>query len=205
MEPVTAIGLLASISALLKASKESLDSVKSFKHALKNLADLVHDLEVFDEALRGFDRVLRSRQTKHNISEKILRTAVNDGSATLKELERRVTQVYKIDNSGFRRIKFVQNKSHFEALGERIRSQSPTVSGSMLDGVEEMVSEPQLSRDISGSGLPLLSRYPSSSSSSRTAVSLGSSTLSTRSSICFESTSATSCSSFDNTLSKRGG
>lgn len=118
-----AIGLIASIATLLRASKGALDLIKSYKHAPRDLAELVHDLEVFEEALRGFDRVLRSRQTKHNISKKILRTAINDGSATIKDLENRLTQVYKTENSSFRRVRFMQNKSHFEALGKQIKSQ----------------------------------------------------------------------------------
>lgn len=123
MDPVSAIGLIASIGTLLKASKGTLDLIKSYKHAPKDLFELVHDLEIFEEALRGFDRVLRSRQTKHNISEKILRTAINDGSATVKDLEKRIKQVYKTENSSLRRVRFVQNKSRFETLAKQIKSQ----------------------------------------------------------------------------------
>ncbi|PGH34569.1 hypothetical protein GX50_02652 [[Emmonsia] crescens] len=204
-----AIGLIASIATLLRASKGALDLIKSYKHAPRDLAELVHDLEVFEEALRGFDRVLRSRQTKHNISKKILRTAINDGSATIKDLENRLTQVYKTENSSFRRVRFMQNKSHFEALGKQIKSQEtflavcnqhPQLLESCSTAVEEMASEPQFLENASESESPLISRYRSNSSS-MTAVSLGSSTLSSRSSISSKNTSSTTASSFDNSLS----
>ncbi|OJD18686.1 hypothetical protein AJ78_01301 [Emergomyces pasteurianus Ep9510] len=209
MEPVSAIGLIASIATLLRASKGALDLIKSYKHALRDLGELVHDLEIFEEALRGFERVLRSRQTKHNISEKVLRTAINDGSATIKDIEKRLTQVYKTENSSFRRVRFLQNKSHFETLGKQIKTQEtflavcnqhPQLLEACSTAVEEMASEPQFLEDASESGLSPISRYPSSNSSSITAVSLGS-TPSSRSSMSSKNTSSTTATSFDNNLS----
>ncbi|KAK2763220.1 hypothetical protein FQN54_009856 [Arachnomyces sp. PD_36] len=226
MDPVTAFGLLASIATLLRASKEALDLIKNFKHARNDLAGLVHDLEVFEEALTGFDRVLRSRQTKHNISERTLRNAIDDASATIKDLERRLTQVYKIENSGFRRVKFVQNKSHFEVLGERVRNkcaqlhsfvsmahletflaacnQHPQLVEACSAAVDEAPTEQQDSGATLGSGLPPISRYPSSSPSSITAVSAESSTSSTRSSIFSGKNSTASSAPSDTSLSRSG-
>ncbi|EER38664.1 ankyrin repeat protein [Histoplasma capsulatum H143] len=213
MDPVSAIGLIASIGTLLKASKGTLDLIKSYKHAPKDLFELVHDLEIFEEALRGFDRVLRSRQTKHNISEKILRTAINDGSATVKDLEKRIKQVYKTENSNLRRVRFVQNKSHFETLAKQIKSQEtflamcnqhPQLLETCSTGVEEMASEPQFPSDMSESRSPLISRYPSSNSSSIISMSLGSSQPSSRSSISSKNSSTTTSTSFGNTLSVQG-
>lgn len=123
MDPVSAIGLLASISSLLQASKATLKWLKSFKDAQKDLADLINDLSLFEEALKGFDRVFRSRQTKHNISEDVLRKAINDGTAMIKEIERRLTRVYKSEVSALRRVRFVQNKPAFDALCARIQNQ----------------------------------------------------------------------------------
>ncbi|PGH09492.1 hypothetical protein GX51_00597 [Blastomyces parvus] len=225
MDPVSAIGLLASIATLIRASKGALDLIKAYKHASRDLTEVVHDLEIFEEALRGFDRVLRSRQTKHNISEKILRTAINDGFSTIKDLEKRLMQVYKTENSSLRRVRFVQHKSQFEALDKQLKSQCTQLHGfvslahmetflavcnqhpQLLEAcstaIEEMASEPQFLEDASESALPLISRYPSSNSSSITAVSLGSSTPSSRSSISSKNTSMTS-GSFDNKLSVPG-
>ncbi|KAG5293933.1 ankyrin repeat protein [Histoplasma capsulatum G186AR] len=226
MDPVSAIGLIASIGTLLKASKGTLDLIKSYKHAPKDLFELVHDLEIFEEALRGFDRVLRSRQTKHNISEKILRTAINDGSATVKDLEKRIKQVYKTENSSLRRVRFVQNKSHFETLAKQIKSQCaqlhsfvslahletflavcnqhPQLLEACSTVVEEMASEPRFPSDMSESRSPLISRYPSSNSSSIISMSLGSSQPSSRSSISSKNSSTTTSTSFGNTLSVPG-
>ncbi|KAL2376569.1 hypothetical protein RJ035_007940 [Blastomyces gilchristii] len=225
MDPVSAIGLLASVATLIKVSKGALDLIKEYKHAPRDLSELVHNLEIFEEALRGFDRVLRSRQTKHNISEKILRTAINDGFATIKDLEKRLTQVYKTENSSFRRVRFVQHKSQFEALDKQFKNQCaqlhsfislahletflavcnqhPQLLEACSTAVEEMASEPQFLEDASESALPLISRYPSSNSSSITTLSLGSSTPSSRSSIDSRNTSITST-SFDNKLSVPG-
>ncbi|KLJ05610.1 hypothetical protein EMPG_10906 [Blastomyces silverae] len=225
MDPVSAIGLLASVATLIKASKGALDLIKAYKHAPKDLSELVHDLEIFEEALKGFDRVLRSRQTKHNISEKVLRTAVNDGFATIKDLEKRLMQVYKTENSSFRRVRFIQHKSQFEALDKQLKSQCtqlhsfvslahletflavcnqhPQLLEACSTAIEEMAGEPQSLEDASESALPLISRYPSSNSSSITTVSLGSSTPSSRSSISSRNTSITST-SFDNKLSVPG-
>ncbi|EGE78806.2 ankyrin repeat protein [Blastomyces dermatitidis ATCC 18188] len=225
MDPVSAIGLLASVATLIKVSKGALDLIKEYKHAPRDLSELVHNLEIFEEALRGFDRVLRSRQTKHNISEKILRTAINDGFATIKDLEKRLTQVYKTENSSFRRVRFVQHKSQFEALDKQFKNQCaqlhsfislahletflavcnqhPQLLEACSTAVEEMASEPQFLEDASEPALPLISRYPSSNSSSITTLSLGSSTPSSRSSIDSRNTSITST-SFDNKLSVPG-
>ncbi|OAX83301.1 hypothetical protein ACJ72_02334 [Emergomyces africanus] len=210
MEAVSAIGLIASIATLLRASKGALDLIKSYKHAPRDLAELAHDLEIFEEALRGFERVLRSRQTKHNISEKILRTAINDGLATIKNLEKRLIQVYKTENSSFRRVRFVQNKSHFDTLGKQIKTQEtflavcnqhPKLLEACSTAAGEMESEFRCTEDASESGLPPISRYLSPNSSSVTAVSLGSSTPSSRSSISSRNTSSTTATSFDNHLS----
>lgn len=121
MDPITAIGLLASISSLIKASKSALELLKTLKDAERDLSELINSMTVFEESLKGFDRVLRSRQAKHNISEEILRNAIDDGFTTMRDLEKRLTQVQKTENSALRRIKWMQHKSGFESLDERIK------------------------------------------------------------------------------------
>lgn len=129
MDPVSAIGLLASISTLINVSKGALDLLRSFKDAEQDLAELARDLNHFDEALRGFDRVFRSRQTKHNVSGDVLREAIDDSNATLAEVEKRLTQVYKSESSTLRRARFVRYKSRFAALGARIQNKSSQLHG----------------------------------------------------------------------------
>ncbi|KAH8700369.1 ankyrin repeat protein [Talaromyces proteolyticus] len=201
MDPISAIGLLASISSLLKASKGVLDFLKTLKDAEKDLSQLANSVTLFEEALKGFDRVLRSRQAKHNISEEILRNAISEGFTTVRDLEKRLTQVYKTENSALRRMKWVQHKSGFENLDERIKShcaqlhsfvslahmetflavcnQHPQLLEACSTMVDEMITEPL--NDTSP--LPALSKYPSANSSYSASMSLGGTTLSATSSI----------------------
>lgn len=152
MDPVSAIGLLASISTLIKATKGALDLLRSFKDAERDLAELAIDLDHFNEALRGFERVFRSRQIKHNVSGDILRKAIDDGDATLAEVEKRLTQVYKSESSSLRRARFLQYKSRFAALGARIQSQSSQLHG-FISLVHALVKPfPSLSSNLSMQG-----------------------------------------------------
>ncbi|MCJ1358222.1 MAG: hypothetical protein MMC33_008221 [Icmadophila ericetorum] len=89
MDPVTAIGLLASVANLIQASDAILEVMKSFKDGERELLELCYDVSVFEEALKGFDRVLRSRQTRHNISGSVINSALEDGFATIQELDKR--------------------------------------------------------------------------------------------------------------------
>lgn len=124
MDPITAIGLLSSVSQLIQASNSLLDLMKSFKDAEKELLELYNDVSVFDEALKGFDRVLRSRQTRHNISGKVISSALGDAFATVQDLETRLVQMSKSDFSPMRRMKWVQHKSSLKKLHDRIKEQS---------------------------------------------------------------------------------
>ncbi|KAL4793748.1 ankyrin repeat-containing domain protein [Aspergillus venezuelensis] len=129
MDPVSAIGLLASIATLLNASKGAVDLLRSFKHAGRDLTELASGLDLFDEALRGFHRVTRSRQARHNISEYVLQKAIDDGHATLSEVQKRLTQVYKSESSTLRRTRFLQYKSRFDALTGKIQVQTTQLNG----------------------------------------------------------------------------
>ncbi|KAL4957555.1 ankyrin repeat protein [Aspergillus filifer] len=129
MDPVTAIGLLASIATLANVSKGAVDLLRSFKHAERDLAELASGLDLFDEALRGFHRVARSRQARHNISEDIIRKAIDEGHATLSEVQKRLTQVYKSESSTIRRTRFLQYKSRFDALTGKIQVHTTQLNG----------------------------------------------------------------------------
>ena len=124
MDPITAIGLLASLSSLIKVSNSVLELLKSFKDAERELLELYNDVCVFGEALRGFDRVLRSRQSKHNISAAVINLALEESLATIQHLERKLEQVSNSDVSAWRRVKWVQYKSSFKKLHERLKDQS---------------------------------------------------------------------------------
>jgi hypothetical protein len=123
MDPITSIGMLASIANLVGTSKEVIRLIKSFKEGEKELGELASHVSLFEENLKGFDRIFRSRQMIHRVSAETLTQAIEKSSATLKDLEKRLLQISKSDNSAVRRMKWVQNKSTLERIGDRIKGQ----------------------------------------------------------------------------------
>ena len=123
MDPITALGLLSSVSQLIQASNSLLELLKAFKDAEKELLELFNDVSNFHEALKGFDRVLRSRQTRHNISGKVINSSIEDAFATIQEVEARLVQISKSEVSPMRRVKWVQHKSSIKKLHDRIKEQ----------------------------------------------------------------------------------
>ena len=123
MDPITALGLVSSVSQLLQATGSLLELIKTFKDAEKEIVEIFNDISMFDEALKGFDRVLRSRQTKHNISGRVINSALKDAFATIHDLEMRLVEVSKSDVSPLRRMKWVQHKSSLKKLHDRIKEQ----------------------------------------------------------------------------------
>ena len=124
MDPITALGLLASVSALLQANNSLLKLIKLLKDAEKELVELYNDVTIFDEAVKGFDRVLRSRQTRHNISGEVIKSALQDAIATIQDLEMRLAHLSKSEVSPMRRMKWVQHRSSLKKLHSRIKEQS---------------------------------------------------------------------------------
>lgn len=124
MDPITALGLLSSVSQLIQTSNSLLELMKSFKDAEKEILELFNDVSIFDEALKGFDRVLRSRQTRHNISAKVIHSALQDAFGTIQDLKTRLVQMSKSEVSPIRRMKWVQHKSGLKKLHDRIKEQS---------------------------------------------------------------------------------
>ena len=123
MDPITTLGLLSSVSQLIQTSNSLLKLIKSFKDAERELLELANDLSIFGEALKGFDRVLRSRQTRHNISRKVISDALDDALATIQDLQTRLVQMSKYEVSPMRRMKWVQHKSSLKKLHDRIKEQ----------------------------------------------------------------------------------
>lgn len=146
MDPFSAIAVLASLSILIKASDSALEILKSFREGEKDLLDLWNDIAIFEEALKGFDRVLRSRQTKHNISSHVIQNALDEGSATMAELELRLVESTKCNSSTVRRMRWVYHKSDFEKIHSRIKAQN-TVLQSFLALAHASVSLPQIQRE----------------------------------------------------------
>ncbi|KAL8941076.1 MAG: hypothetical protein Q9211_001978, partial [Gyalolechia sp. 1 TL-2023] len=95
-----------------------------FKDAERDLRELSNDIHVFYEALKGFDRVLRSRQTRHNVSGKVIASALGEAITTIQDLETRLTQFSSSDVSPVRRMKWVQHKSSVKKLHNRLKEQS---------------------------------------------------------------------------------
>ncbi|CAF9912195.1 MAG: hypothetical protein ALECFALPRED_007902 [Alectoria fallacina] len=124
MDPITALGLLSSVSQLVQASNSLLELMRSFKDAEKEFLELFNDVSIFDEALKGFDRVLRSRQTRHNISAKVISSALEEAFGTIQDLQVRLVQMSKSEVSPMRRMKWVQHKSSLKKLHGHIREQS---------------------------------------------------------------------------------
>lgn len=123
MDPITAIGLLATLANLIEASNALLIIAQSFKDGDREMVELCTDVSSFEEALKGFNRVLRSRQTKHNISATVIKRALEEAFATIQELESKIIQILKFDVSAIRRMKWVQHKSSFKKLHERLKEQ----------------------------------------------------------------------------------
>lgn len=124
MDPITAIGLLGSLANLIQASNEALKIAKAFKDGDREITELLNDIAVFQEALKGFDRILRSRHARHNISTEVINRALADASATFQEMDDGLQEMSKSDISAVRRMKWVQNKSGLKKLHERLKGQS---------------------------------------------------------------------------------
>jgi len=121
MDPVTIIGLLASLSSLIQASGSVILIIQTYKDGDTELDDLSNDISVFAEALKGFDRVLRSRQTMPRISGSVTRNALEAAGKTMKNLENRIQHLSEYETSVVRRMKWVQHKSSVKKLHERLK------------------------------------------------------------------------------------
>lgn len=124
MDPITIIGLLASLATLIETSNSVCNAVKTFKDTIKEIAEISSNVFVFTEALKGFDRVLRGRQTMHRISPTVIQTALDNSQDTIKDLEKRLLQLSSYESSTIRRMKWVQQKSQFARLVDQLKEQN---------------------------------------------------------------------------------
>ena len=124
MDPLSVLSLLATLGSLIKTSNQLLQIAKSFREADRDLLELCNDVTFFEESLKGFGRVLRSRRTKHGIDILVIKRAFEESFNTIQELETRLSQIAKSDTSAVRRIKWLQSRSAIRKLHERVKSQS---------------------------------------------------------------------------------
>ncbi|KAL6717453.1 hypothetical protein ACLMJK_005368 [Lecanora helva] len=124
MDPITAIGLLGTLANLIQASNCLLEVAKNYREGEKEVQEVFNDVAVFEEALKGFDRVLRSRQTKHNISATVMTNALSEAAITIQKLESKLVQICRSEVSAVRRMKWVQNKSNVNKLHDRLKEQT---------------------------------------------------------------------------------
>ena len=124
MDPISVVGLLGALCHLLEASSQLVKAVKTLKDSEKDLLELYHDISLFEEALKGFDRVLRHKGSNHNISAIVITNAIQESSYTIKELNEKLFPILKSGSSAVRRMKWLQNKSTVRKLHERVKTQS---------------------------------------------------------------------------------
>jgi len=124
MDPITIISFLATLASLIEASHSVCKVIKTFKDTIKELAEISNNVSGFTEALKGFDRVLRSRQTMHRISPSAIKNALDNSQNTIKDLEKRLLQISSHENSTMRRVKWVQQKSEFKKLVSQLQEQN---------------------------------------------------------------------------------
>lgn len=124
MDPVTAIGLLASLCSLIEASNSLRKVIKSFREGEKEIQELCNDVAIFEEALKGFDRILRSRQAMHNISGQTIDIALQEAFVTVQNMEKRLLHISSSEVLAIRRLKWVQHKPSLKRLHERLKEQS---------------------------------------------------------------------------------
>ena len=124
MDPVTIIGIVASVADLIHISASVVGIIKTFKDGNKYLTSLSNEISIFAEALAGFERVLRSRATVHRISGSAIESVLNISRSTVKDLELRLKQINSYESSAVRRAKWVQHASRVDKLRERLREQN---------------------------------------------------------------------------------
>jgi hypothetical protein len=123
MDPITTIGLLGSIANLITITGEAIQLVRSFKDGESELADLSNHLALFEENLKGFDRVFRSRRVVHQISAEKVKNGIDESYATLEDLQKRLQQICRSESSTIRRMRWVQHKSSLQRINDHIKGQ----------------------------------------------------------------------------------
>lgn len=146
MDPITAIGLLASISNLICASGEAAQILHSFKDGEKELSGLASQVVLFEENLKGFHRIFRSQQVIHRISIQTLTQIIDESAAELEELKGRLRLILKSENSTIRRVKWIQHKAGLERINGLIKGKCAMLHG--LVSVAQTYGHPTFSAII---------------------------------------------------------
>jgi hypothetical protein len=123
MDPISAIGLLASLSNLIHASHSVVELLRGLKNSEQECTAILNDAVFFEEALKGFSRVLRNPQLEHNISSDVISNALSESSTTMHELLKRLCQLAVCESSTMRRFKWIQYKPGFQRLHDRLKCQ----------------------------------------------------------------------------------
>lgn len=121
MDPITVLGLVTSIIQLIETANKVNDILRTFKDGDKELAALRDDIVAFTEALRGFDRILRSRHTIHRVSSPVLEDVLRNSMEIVVKLRDRLLQLSSSNLSAVRRAKWVQHKSDLKKLHGKIK------------------------------------------------------------------------------------
>lgn len=124
MDPITLIGLVASVTNLVHATKSIVRVIGDFKDGNQQIINLLQDATAFGEALGGFDRVLRSRHTSIRISGSVIENILNKATNTLKDLEDWLLQVASSKSSTVRRARWVQHSSGINKLHLQLKEQN---------------------------------------------------------------------------------
>ncbi|XXH00572.1 hypothetical protein Hte_006920 [Hypoxylon texense] len=124
MDPVTIIGLAASVIQLVNTTKKLYDVIKSFKDGDKELTELANDLSIFTEALISFDRILRSKHTLHRVSGPVVKDMLGHSTRLVQELETHITQIGSSSSAALRRAKWIQHKSSVNKLHDKLKEKN---------------------------------------------------------------------------------
>ncbi|KAI1177125.1 ankyrin [Nemania sp. FL0916] len=124
MDPLTVIGLAASVVQLVAAAKKLHDVIKNFKDGDKDLVTLARDLSAFSEALVAFDRILRSKHTLHRISGCVLDDVLGHAKEIIEELETHVDEIRGSSLAAIRRARWIQHRSAVNKLHSKLNEKN---------------------------------------------------------------------------------
>lgn len=123
MDPVSIIGLIGAVANIAEATGSVVTLIKSFKDGERDLAGLSHELIAFNEALVGFQRVLRSKHTIHRISRDAIENTLSQSRKLIEDLRTRLEKILSSDYAAVRRAKWVQHKSGIAKLHSQLKEQ----------------------------------------------------------------------------------
>ena len=124
MDPVSIIGLVATVTNLVHVSRRVVEFIQSLKNSDKAMIHLSSELCMFAEALGGFERVLRSRATIHRISKPAIDTMLENSMQTVLDLETRVKEICSSNISAIRQARWMQHASKIDKLHKRLKEQN---------------------------------------------------------------------------------